>query len=251
MRSASSTGKSNFMGNIVSLLSFAFKLQGVVSITFLIIIFTSGSAMIESFKEGTPVPFISKVGGQLLNHDNELFIEAKNIEEHGGIIIYEEDGEEGFFSPVKHVWQILRSLGKAIVNLWYLYFLGFLFFKFYTVVVLRNTSDPAGGIVLTVISLLVLQLLANAIVLDGTIRDNQKDLELSTAEKFTPLRGLFKFATVTPLIFNPIYEIYTNESLIDPGKNETSAEVPENKAVIEDDPGDKIVNSLSMLTEGA
>lgn len=228
---SSHTGGSVF-GNIANLGSFLLKLRGVVSITLIIVLLTNLSALSAAWHERSMKPLIEKVGGQLLNHDNALYIDAVELEEQGGVVVDADSGNK-----LLYIWGALTTLGRASLDLWYLWVFGLVFFKFYSVFT-QNESNKLVVFVLTIMSLVLLQVLANVMILDSEIDANPIFKELPKEERYFPFKGLVKFAKASGNLLNPIYQQQTGDPLFG------EAESAENKTQ-EPQP---LVNSINMLT---
>lgn len=134
-----------------------------------------------------------------MNHDARLYIESANIEEQGGLLIQATENK------LLHYWEILKSMLKVITSIWYLYI--FLFLFYYVGIMLSgNASAVPLNIGLAIGFVTALQIFANIILLDNTIAEDEAITSLTISEKILPYKGIYKFFTVLPLVFNPVYE---------------------------------------------
>lgn len=230
-------GKGGLFRNIFSLVSMIFRVQGVVSITFIILLITGASAIHESYDKKTLLPIFTKMGGQLVNHDSKLYVSALEIEESGGIVIQTKGETVTLWEKIKNIGLILKGFGKAAVNLWYLWFFIVILYKL-AILFTNNESARLSNILLAVFLLVILQIGANFVIVDQTIFA-EVDHQPTTAEKFTPFRGLMKFIQVSPKVFNPVYQAYTNETIY------VSDEAVNGTLIPEEPP---IINTINMLT---
>jgi len=210
MVQAPQTGGS-FLKSIPYTIGLLFKLKGVLCITLIIIVLSSFSSIIDSVKEKSILPFVKTVGGHILNHDTQLYMEAEKIEKAGGIVINSVDDSVSFGAKFNFYYEIIKALFKVFINLWYLYFFAFVFYKLAVVLFTNNSSAVGSNLAIAVIALIVLQIMTNFIIADKDILIVDGEYKKMTLkEKMTPFKGLYKFITILPLAFNPIYTVVEN-----------------------------------------
>ncbi len=224
--------------NVFSLIRAAFTLKGTVSITLILICIMFVSAIAASIDQKSLMPFVTKVGGELLNHDNKLYIEAVNMEEAGGLFVKTDDGEGGFVKGVKRIWFTIKSLLRVLVNIWYLWTFAFLFYKL-AIIITNNSSATTSNIFLMILFLVILQVGANLLDVERwEVNQNDDKYEFTTKQKLVPFKGLYKFATVAPALFNPVYG--------DGNQTISNITLTDNSTVTTDD---GLVKSINMLWE--
>jgi len=210
----SETGKSGLFG-IFRLLRVLFSLKGAIPFTLLFILVLSIGAIKQSLEEESIVPFITVIGGKIFNYEQNLYFEAKKIQDAGGI----EVQDEGLFGKVKYFFKFLKSFGTLIYGLWILYFFALIFYKM-SVMLTNNNSAVFSNILLSLLFLLILETFFNFIIIDSSIA-----IETSTVEKFIPFRGLIESIKTIPLIFNPIYSSIETVQLLNSTLSINSSEV--------------------------
>ena len=202
MAFAPPAGGGSWITNIGSLTTIIFRMGGVISITLIIILITTFGSLVQSVQQKSILPFVQTVGGKILNYDTELYMSAVRVEDAGGLKVSIAGEKVGFFNKVKYFFAIVGAMMKALVGLWYLYFFAFMFYKG-AVLITNNSSAVTSNVMIMVLALVVLQIFANFIIVNPEITGGY---EFTLGQKMTPFKGFFKFLSVTPLIFNPIYE---------------------------------------------
>lgn len=185
------------ISSIFSIFKFIFSLKGAIPITFILIILLSITSIVESVDTKTPVPFLKAIGGKLLNFEQKLYFDSKEIQHNKGLLVE----SKGFMGKLEYIWQIIKSLGKIFYGWWVLFFISLLFYKFAMLVFIQDDSKVTSLILITLMMLLFLEIFTNFVILDEDI--NQKDNSL--ALKFVPFKGIVESVKTVPFLFTPLY----------------------------------------------
>ena len=197
-------GKEQLMQNRLGVLSLLysavkgiFSFRGMIPFTLILLVITSLGAVIQSIDEKNPMPFLKSVGGKILNFEQRLVINAKQIEEAKGIAVK----GDGFVSKINFTWELLKNIGNIIFGLWVMYFIFYLFYKIIGII----NNDPhaiLSNVLITVIIILFIEILANFIIIE---EENKIDQPL--ANKFLPFQGIYATAKAFPYFFMPVYNV--------------------------------------------
>ena len=246
--SGKGSGSGSGVWNFVNLIKLIFSLKGTISITLILIFLTSISALSESIDQKSFAPFFKKVGGEILNHDNKLYIESVNIEENGGLLINSPKGEGGFVKTIKRFWSIIKSLANVLTNLWYLWTFAILFYSISVIFFTNNESAKLSNFILTLLLIVVLQIGANFIIIDENILETDSgQYEFTTKEKFMPFKGLIKFTQVMPQLFNPVYSDGNDIIGNNQDNQSNSSNQDSTNSTPQDEATDQLVATISML----
>lgn len=187
-------GTGNFFTKFLGFIKLAFTVKGAISITLILILLSTFGYIQSSVVEKDATIAFRGIGSEILNKDNNLYIDSLSIEEMGGLSIV----GDGFFSRAK---SFLGITGSVFTSLWYLYTF---FIIFYSVAVgftdeasRKRSNGILAGTFLTIF------LVFGMLFPIGLSEDDEKILEDAPGY---PFRGVVKFASVTPLLFNPLLE---------------------------------------------
>jgi hypothetical protein len=199
MENAAQAG--GFFRNFFTLSNLFLKWRGVIPITLIVVLLTSITGIVESVQDRSLMPFVVGAGGRLINHDTNLYIQSAKMEKLGGIEVIVDDSA-GFWAKVKAFWNGAGTVMLVIVNLWYLYTFGFVFY--HVAAVITNSKDAiSSNTALAIIFLVFLQIFANFVIID---KDAMYGYEFTTREKLIPFKGFFKFVSVANYLGTPVYK---------------------------------------------
>lgn len=211
-------GRGGGIGSIFSFFRFIFSFTGVISITLILAIITSVTAIAHSIDQGSPLPFIKEVGGKLINYDLRLYTISKEMQEKGGILIQ----ESGFMGKLKAFWNMLGNIGNFLYMYWTIYFWLFLFYKVAIHVFIHDNSKTTSGAMIAVLMFLMIGIIFNLVVID----EKSKTIDTTLLQKVNPIKGVIESFKTIPFLFNfvdsnkPIIEQTINEI-----KNETNINI--------------------------
>jgi len=197
-------GKGGMIGNVISVVGMAFKLWGVLCITFIIIILTCVGGLKTSIEQRSVLPFIKDVGGKILTFDTNLLKESINIKNSGGLLVDSEGKGNTIIDKLKLYLAIGKSLGVVLFNIWYIWVFLFIFYHLGCLIFTQNTSSKTQNILLSVAGITILMLLAHTVKYglgDKMIIDN-----VEYENNYYPWKGVVEFVKSTPYVFNPIYK---------------------------------------------
>lgn len=214
---------------ILNAVRLIFTFWGLISITLIIVIISSISAIKEGANQKSFEPVIRRIGGELLNHDTKLYIGSIEIQKAGGLLVETEDGIT-LSSRLKYVWAVLVSFLRIFKNAWYVYFWLFMFYWVSILIITKDKSNIPGNLIGAFILFAIFSMSMGFLLVDDTFKDNPDIAELTPFQKLNPFKGVIKFAQTIPLIFNPIYISITS---ID-GVNVDEANIIDMSSAVED-----------------
>ena len=184
------------VGGIGGLIKGIFTLKGAIPITLVLLLISSFGAILDSFDANTPTPFLEKVGGRILNFEQQMYVDAKYIEENKGIIV-DRVGLSGNFIAV---WEIIKAIARTLYGFWVLYFIALITYKICGFIV-NDEHAMMTCTILTIIFLLIIEIFSNFVIIDKSIGMPEQTLP----EKFIPFKGIIASIKVFPMLFHPIY----------------------------------------------
>lgn len=169
---------------------------------FFILVLLVGSVG-ESIKQGSITPFLKSVGGRIISADEVIYQNVNEYLSEDSVVVVEG-------RPVGLWDKFVSNFGKwklvfmIIANLWFLYFMGYVFWMISITFITNNASAWFSNLVVTLLILVVLQVVYSLMVYDvddfGGLNYSELDIG-SQVRVVAPFKGIVSFVKNAPIIF--------------------------------------------------
>jgi hypothetical protein len=185
------------MSGLFGFLRACFTIRRLVPITLVLLILASIGTIASGFQTGNFVPFFSYVGGKLLNHDNRLYNMADQIQKDGGLKVEHKPGT--FWGEIVSGWNIFKALLTIFVSLWFM-IIFFCILYWISLFIIGDADEIPKRLVVSIVLFVFIEIIAHFVVVDPNLANTSMTMQ----DKLIPAKGLFKLATVAPLIFKSV-----------------------------------------------
>jgi len=194
----STTASTSLFATAWYLIKLIFSVQGATILTLLLIAIVCINSGYESYKQKSPEPFIKAFGGRIVNYEQVMYYNAKQVQANGGIVI---DGDNDFVGYIKAGWEIFKSFGSLIISVWTFYTIVLVVFTLIAGISNQPSKFCLPNIILTILIILMLEVSTNYIIVNEKYQYSP-----DTHYKFIPFKGIWESIKTLPLITQPIYQ---------------------------------------------